>query len=706
MSLSRKSVASVCVYVDQNFGQLHRAPGKDRSGLAGMDVFPPARRALDELRKVGPRVALIVPEPLSAEDLRNAGALFGPGVTVVSAEGDLRATLAGLAGKPEFSAGAAVFVAADRVLRGIAAKAGFAAAPHILLAALLARGSRLHFVRAVGEAAKFRRLPSTLPYFWERQPDGRRLFIGVFSDEALSEAVARSLSVERLPVDISIQDPVLVERAGLDAKAAGGLGGRAVVIADDRRLLLALGPEDGGDLPDLFGRHGSLRLLTPSPELLQAPPRPEETLRKSKAAIGTWRLERVEPVALAGAERAVDAVFPFLVPSTAADFEADVRRYSGASDLDASGPAVSRHIQHPDQARVVQALQDELNALGLFAYTHSFSYAGRTLHNVVADMPGTGHFVIPPDILEGLREIFWRFPWPLPDPPGPWLKEVRDLVRAAGFSDPTLEALAPRRLRAALEDLLNIKPWYPWWWRRYRLPGPGAELVILGGHLDSTASGSPGYDPAVDAAPGADDNASGMAATLACARYLANWNGRLVHTVRFCFFHAEEQGMVGSQAYAALLKASGAPVKAALLTDMIGYNGDAANLFEVHAGYTDPALRDLNLEIAETIASCAAGVGSLEPAQIYSGTIGVSGADRTVYDAAINRSDHASFHQQGYPAVVVSEDYFVNLPTEPGADPNPDYHTNRDTAVAASFGSDIACALAYAVKELAGPVRT
>ena len=210
----------------------------------------------------------------------------------------------------------------------------------------------------------------------------------------------------------------------------------------------------------------------------------------------------------------------------------------------------------------------------------------------------------------------------------------------------------------------------------------------------------------MDTAPGADDNASGMAATLACARYLANWNGRLVHTVRFCFFHAEEQGMVGSQAYAAMLKASGAPVKAAVLTDMIAYNGDAANLFEIHAGYTDPALRDLNVPIAETIADCAAGIGGLEPAQIYSGTIGTSGADRTVCDGAINRSDHASLHQQGYPAVVVSEDYFVNLPSEPGADPNPNYHKNSDTAIAASYGSDITSALAYAIKELAGPFST
>jgi hypothetical protein len=50
----------------------------------------------------------------------------------------------------------------------------------------------------------------------------------------------------------------------------------------------------------------------------------------------------------------------------------------------------------------------------------------------------------------------------------------------------------------------------------------------------------------------------------------------------------------------------------------------------------------------------------------------------------------------------VSEDFFVNLPAEPGADPNPNYHRNTDTLIDSSYASDITCAVAYAVKELAG----
>jgi hypothetical protein len=135
--------------------------------------------------------------------------------------------------------------------------------------------------------------------------------------------------------------------------------------------------------------------------------------------------------------------------------------------------------------------------------------------------------------------------------------------------------------------------------------------------------------------------------------------------------------------------------------DMIGYNSDVNRIFEVHAGYTDPAIRDASVPIADTIASWAATLGQLEPTQIYRGTSPVGGADRNTFDGAINRSDHGSFHQQGYPAVVVSEDFFANLASEPLRDPNPNYHRGADTVIDSAYAADITCAVAHAVQELA-----
>ena len=337
--------------------------------------------------------------------------------------------------------------------------------------------------------------------------------------------------------------------------------------------------------------------------------------------------------------------------------------------------------------------------MGYCAHKFAFDYGGRTFHNVIADLPGRGTIYIKPDLREKLREIWVRFPpWP-PNPDPPWRKEVERLFGSNAFVAPKWK-LDPERLRLRLEHIFDLRPWFPWW-TRCPLAGAGAELVIVGCHLDSTAGYDAGYDPTTDTAPGADDDASGIAGSLAIARELARRTGQFRHTVRFCFFNAEEQGLIGSKAYAAYLKTYDAPIRAVICMDMIGFNSDMNHIFEIHAGYTDPAVRDLSVPIAECIANRAAALGALRSAQIYKGTVSSGGLDRNLVDGAINRSDHAAFHQQGYPAVVVSEDFFANLGTEPGADPNPNNHRATDTEMDYDYATEITCAVAHAVKELA-----
>ncbi len=65
---------------------------------------------------------------------------------------------------------------------------------------------------------------------------------------------------------------------------------------------------------------------------------------------------------------------------------------------------------------------------------------------------------------------------------------------------------------------------------------PAARVIVISGHLDSVSEGV-----------GADDNASGIAAALECARRLRGKGLR--HTVRFIGFGAEEQLSVGSTRY-------------------------------------------------------------------------------------------------------------------------------------------------------------
>ncbi|HEU4729131.1 MAG TPA: M20/M25/M40 family metallo-hydrolase, partial [Kofleriaceae bacterium] len=264
-----------------------------------------------------------------------------------------------------------------------------------------------------------------------------------------------------------------------------------------------------------------------------------------------------------------------------------------------------------------------------------------------------------------------------------------------------LDALRPAQLFAGVERRLGLGGWIPWWRSAGAAPGFGAELIVIGCHLDSTAQGSSGFNPTTSPAPGADDDGSGVACTLAAARELASLGGLLTHTLRFCFFNAEEQGLLGSAAYANHLKSTGAPVKAAICVDMAGYDVQGGHSFEIHAGALDPAVRDASVLVAQTIARWAADVTSLAPAQIYRGTSSAEQPDRNLYDPAIGRADHASFQAQGWPAVVISEDFFVNQPGEEAPEPNPNYHRFTDTAVNAAYVADIARTITRAAEELA-----
>ena len=660
-------------------------------------MAPGTTEALAQFKETGAQTILIIPEPLKRQVLQVLEQFLPQVDKIISQERDLPTTLAVCAKQFSIDLRRSIFVASDRVPRGLVAKQESLAMPHPVLAALAIRGHSLQFARATGDRERLERLSEVVPYFAEYTEHGSWTLLAVMSREAIAEIIKRRLQVEVLPLDLATEDPLLVRLDAIDEGVAEELRKQKVLFADDQRMLVALGPQQFNDSLAIHGTHGHFQFLAPSPELLEAAPDSSIAFQSARLAIGRWPIEKVKAV------RITPNILNVILnpcPSTAASFQADVDRYRGASNLDAAGPIISRHIRHPDNQRAVQALLNDLNAMGYCAYTHSFTHAGMTLNNVIADLPGTGIFKLRPDILERVRQIILKYP--LPDPPGPWIGALRQVIGGKWLKEQELNRLQPLELRVIFEKIFILKSWFPWWLRLCPLPGVGSEIIIVGCHMDSTAANTSGYDPVTDPAPGADDNASGIAGTLALARHFAGFRGKLPHTLRFCFFNAEESGLIGSKVYATMLKAVGAPLKAVVCMDMISYNSDPQRVFEIHAGYTDPAIRDLNVPIADKIAAWAACLGALAPAQIYKGTNSAGGADRNLYDGAINRSDHGAFHQQGYPAVVVSEDFFANLATEPGSDPNPNYHRAADTIIDSAYGADITCAVALAIKELAG----
>lgn len=97
------------------------------------------------------------------------------------------------------------------------------------------------------------------------------------------------------------------------------------------------------------------------------------------------------------------------------------------------------------------------------------------------------------------------------------------------------------------------------------LPGKTDRTVLLGGHIDSL---NLEVDAKTGRAPGANDDASGVALCLEAARVAAQskWN----QTLKFVAFSGEEQGLYGSKAMAARAKSEAMNLEAVLSSDTVG----------------------------------------------------------------------------------------------------------------------------------------
>jgi len=75
------------------------------------------------------------------------------------------------------------------------------------------------------------------------------------------------------------------------------------------------------------------------------------------------------------------------------------------------------------------------------------------------------------------------------------------------------------------------------------LPGKSDRRIIISSHFDTINLNA---DPFTGRSPGADDNASGVALTLECARIMATQPH--ANTLVFVTYSGEEQGLFGSKA--------------------------------------------------------------------------------------------------------------------------------------------------------------
>jgi photosystem II stability/assembly factor-like uncharacterized protein len=156
---------------------------------------------------------------------------------------------------------------------------------------------------------------------------------------------------------------------------------------------------------------------------------------------------------------------------------------------------------------------------------------------------------------------------------------------------------------------------------------PGREFLMTG-HYDDTSQ-----DP-YNWAPGADDNASSVVSLLAAASALKDYS--LANTVKFVAFSGEEQGLLGSAAYAEEAYNQGDTILGVLNCDMIAYDNNNDGVMEVHSG-----LPEENQALADVFIGAIADYGlNLVPQKI---------TQNPSYS-----SDHASFWGYEFPAILGS----------------------------------------------------
>jgi len=131
---------------------------------------------------------------------------------------------------------------------------------------------------------------------------------------------------------------------------------------------------------------------------------------------------------------------------------------------------------------------------------------------------------------------------------------------------------------------------------RYR--GNGArsnEVVIIAAHEDSINSQNPQAR-----APGADDDASGIALVLEVFRVLSAASFVPKRTIEFHSYSAEEPGLLGSQDIAANYSKEGIEVAAMMMLDQSAFLNPQKALIGVLTDYTDPELSNLLRKLIQT----------------------------------------------------------------------------------------------------------
>lgn len=218
------------------------------------------------------------------------------------------------------------------------------------------------------------------------------------------------------------------------------------------------------------------------------------------------------------------------------------------------------------------------------------------------------------------------------------------------------------------------------------------RIWIVGGHYDS-----------IDGSPAADDNASAVAGVLEVARLLANSKPR--DTLRFVTFVNEEPPFykgpdMGSIRYAKRCKERNENIAGMINFEMIGFYSDEPNMQQYPPPFNRRPWGWFVPKRANFIAFCGdphsfwltRRCKRLFRKSIRFPATWIAAPDRI---AGHGMSDHWSFWQEGYRAVMVTDTAFFR---------NPHYHQKTDTPDTLDYPrmSKVVAGLAGMIRRLSG----
>lgn len=189
-------------------------------------------------------------------------------------------------------------------------------------------------------------------------------------------------------------------------------------------------------------------------------------------------------------------------------------------------------------------------------------------------------------------------------------------------------------------------------------------LLIIGAHYDT-----------VPGSPGADDNASAVAALLELARWIGPrlQQEKRQARLQLAAYDLEEYGLAGSSLHCDLLKKAGTVVRGMISLEMLGYADSrpgsqqlppmVAHLYPDTGNFIGVVGNEDSQALLQPAASAMKTVDGLPVEYIV-----VPGKGEAL--PVTRRSDHSSFWDCDYPALMITDTAFLR---------NPHYHQPSDT---------------------------